>query len=142
MESPMRMTAPTLIVAALALAGCAQSPADIARAQAREQATQAELGKQLAGLSPAGTTDCMDNFQSSSMKAYGPTLVYRVSNGLVYVNNTGGGCEAVERGDILVTKSYTGRLCRGDIGTTITPNTRTPTGSCALGPFTIYRKAK
>ncbi len=138
----MRMTAPTLIIAALALAGCAQSPADIARAQARDQATQAELGKQLAGLTKTETRDCLDQYQSSSLKAYGPTLVYTVSSNLKYVNNTGGGCEAVEQGDILVTKSPTGRLCRGDIGTTVSPSTRSLTGSCGLGSFTTYRKVK
>lgn len=138
----MRMTAPTLIVAALALAGCAQSPADIARAQARDQATQAELGKQLAGLTKTETRDCIDQYQSSSLKAYGPTLVYTVSSNLKYVNDTGGGCEAIEQGDILVTKSPTGRLCRGDIGTTVSPTTRSLTGSCGLGSFTTYRKVK
>ncbi len=138
----MRMTAPTLILAALALAGCAQSPADIARAQARDQATQAELGKQLAGLTKTETKDCIDQYQSSSLKAYGPILVYTVSNNLKYVNNTGGGCEAVERGDILVTKSPTGRLCRGDIGTTVSPSIRSQTGSCGLGSFTTYRRIK
>lgn len=138
----MRMTALTLVVVPLALAGCAQSPADIARTQAKEQATQAELGKQLAGLTKTETRDCIDQYQSSSLKAYGPTLVYTVSNNLKYVNDTGGGCEAIEGGDILVTKSPTGRLCRGDIGTTVSSSSRSQTGSCALGSFTTYKKVR
>jgi hypothetical protein len=136
------MTAPAVIVAALALAGCAQSPADIARAQARDQAAQAELGKQLAGLTATDTSDCLQQYQSTSLKAYGPTLVYTVSNSLKYVNNTSGGCEAIEQGDILVTKSPSGRLCRGDIGTTVSSSSRSQTGSCSLGSFTTYRKTK
>ena len=137
----MRITVPLafMTIAAL-LSGCVQTPADIARAQDRARADRAALDTALAGLRPAGTTDCMDSYQSSSLKAYGPALVYRVSNRLAYVNTTAGGCEAVASGDILVTKSPTGRLCRGDIGTTIQPTTRIYSGSCALGSFTIYKK--
>ncbi len=136
----MRILVPTLSLAALALTGCAMTPAETARAQAAAEADRVALGQQLAGLRPAETSDCMSNFQNSSLKAYGPTLVYRVSNGLMYVNETSGGCEAVERGDILVTKSPEGRLCRGDIGRTVSQGSRIPSGSCSLGSFTAYRK--
>lgn len=128
-----------LTVATVALQSCAMTPADTARAADAKATTQASLGKELAGLTPAETKDCMDNYQPSSLKAYGQTLVYSVSRSLKYVNDTGGGCEAVERGDILVTKSISGRLCRGDIGQTVMPGSRMPTGSCALGSFTAYR---
>ena len=140
----MRILVPTVLisgaVAALALTGCAMTPAETARAQADADASRAALGQQLAGLHATGTNDCMSNYGNASMKAYGSTLVYRVSNGLMYVNETTGGCEAIERGDILVTISPTGRLCRGDIGRTVMPVSRVPSGSCALGSFTTYRK--
>jgi hypothetical protein len=115
------------------------TPADTARAADAKAATQASLGKELAGLTPTETKDCMDNYQSSSLKAYGGTLVYSVSKSLKYVNDTGGGCEAVERGDILVTRSNGGRLCRGDIAQTVMPGSRMPSGSCAMGSFVTYR---
>lgn len=136
----MRILVPTLALTALALTGCAMSPAETARAQAAGEADRDALGQQLAGLSPAKTNDCMDNFQSSSLKAYGSTLVYRVSGNLIYVNDTSGGCEGIARGDYLVTKSSFGRVCRGDIGRTFAPGSRIPTGSCSLGSFTAYRK--
>jgi hypothetical protein len=118
------------------------TPAETARYQRAQEADRAALGQQLAGLSPAETKDCLDNFRTSpaSLSAYGPALVYRVSDRLVYVNETGGGCEAVSRGDILVTKSNFGQLCRGDIGRTVMPGSNMPSGSCALGSFTAYRK--
>ena len=128
-----------LPVAAVALSSCAMTPAETARAADAKAATQASLGKELAGLTPTETRDCMDHYQPSSLKAYGGTLVYSVSKTLKYVNDTGGGCEAVERGDILVTKSNSGRLCRGDIGQTVMPGSRMPSGSCALGSFVTYR---
>lgn len=123
------------------LTGCTRTPQDIARAEAATQATRDKLGKALAGLSPAETTDCISNFPSNSLTTYGPTLVYSVNNNLKYVNDTGGGCEAAEGGDILVTRSPTGRLCRGDFATTVAPVSRIQSGSCSLGSFTVYRKA-
>lgn len=136
----MRILVPTLALTALALTGCAMSPAETARAQAAAQADRDALGQQLAGLRPTETDDCMTNYQSSSLKAYGSTLVYRVSNNLIYVNDTSGGCEGIQRGDYLVTKSNFGRACRGDIGRTFQAGSQIPTGSCALGSFTTYRK--
>lgn len=129
----------SLSVAAVALSSCTMTPAETARAADAKAATQAALGKELDGLTPTETRDCMDNYQSSSLKAYGGTLVYSVSRKLKYVNDTGGGCEAVERGDILVTKSPSGRLCRGDIARTVMPGSHIPSGSCALGSFVTYR---
>ncbi|WP_299424384.1 hypothetical protein [Sphingomonas bacterium] len=136
----MRILVPALSIAALALTGCAMSPAETARAESDAAASRAALGQQLAGLHATSTSDCMTNYGSSSLKAYGSTLVYSVSKSLVYVNDTTGGCENVERGDILVTRSISGQLCRGDIGQTVTPGSRVPSGSCALGSFTTYRK--
>ena len=136
----MRTLVPILSLAALALTGCAMSPAETARAQVAAEADRAALGKQLDGLHATATDDCMINYGNSSLKAYGSALVYSVSKGLVYVNDTTGGCENVARGDILVTVSPTGRLCRGDIARTVTPGSRTQSGSCALGSFTTYRK--
>lgn len=138
----MRIPVLTLSLAALALTGCAMSPADTARAQAAAEADRVALGKKLAGLSPAEKVDCLDNFRTNpaSLSANGAALVYRVSDRLTYVNETGGGCEAVERGDILVTRSTSGQLCRGDIGRTVSPGTSFQSGSCALGSFTAYRR--
>lgn len=138
----MRILVPALSLAALALTSCTMSPAETARAQARADADRVALGKKLAGLSPAEKTDCLDNYRitPASLSANGPALVYRVSDRLTYVNETGGGCEAVGRGDILVTRSNAGELCRGDIGHTVAPGSSMPTGSCSLGSFTAYRK--
>lgn len=127
-------------LAGLALSSCAMTPAQTARANEQRTADQAKLGKDLAGLKPGESKSCLDPLLQTSLKAYGSTLVYRVSNNLAYVNETTGGCEAVERGDILVTRSNSGRTCRGDIATTVMPGSRTLSGSCSLGSFVAYRK--
>ena len=73
-------------------------------------------------------------------EAHGSTILYVVSSRRIYANQTTGGCEAMERGDYLVTVSNEGRLCRGDIGRTFQPQVRIPTGSCALGAFVPYSR--
>lgn len=96
--------------------------------------------KLLSGKTPGETVDCIDTRNTNAhVKAYGSKLTYRFSDKLVYVSETGGGCQRVERGDILVTRQFQQRLCRGDIATTIDPASRFYTGSCALGNFTPYR---
>ncbi|WP_375396929.1 hypothetical protein [uncultured Sphingomonas sp.] len=136
----MRMLALSLIATA-GLAGCAQTPAQTARAQAAAAASQQALAGELTGLRAVSTSDCLqDRSATSGLKAYGDSLVYRVSDRLKYVNATTGGCEGVARGDVLVTISNSGRLCRGDIARTVDQTGHFPTGSCALGSFTTYRK--
>ena len=127
-------------LAGFVAASCAMTPAETARAADAKAKKQADLSTALAGLTATETNDCAPlSMPPTSLKAYGSTLVYSVNRKLKYVNETGGGCEAVERGDILVTQSPTGRLCRGDIARTVMPGSRMPTGSCAMGSFTTYR---
>lgn len=127
----MRIT--ILPLAALLLAGAtaASTPDDATR-----------FAEATAGLTPGEPVNCISAQRNSrGLKAIGPRLIYRVSRSLVYVNETAGGCEGVARGDILVTRSFTGGLCRGDIAQTVSYPAPIPTGSCALGAFVPYRKA-
>jgi hypothetical protein len=130
-----------LLLPLIGLAACAQTPADTARAAQDRQATQARLDKALAGLTPGETSSCIPiTYTSAHTETYGPTLLYRVGRNLVYRTETSGGCENAARGDILVTKQLQGRPCSGDIATTVSPVSRTFTGSCSLGNFTVYRR--
>ena len=83
---------------------------------------------------------CLPTLPTTQVTAYGKTLIYSSGRSLKYRSDTTGGCENVERGDILVTVSNGGRTCQGDISQTVAPVGRMVTGSCALGPFTEYRK--
>lgn len=128
----------SLIAAALlALGGTA-----IAGAATQEKPEdQAKLAKELSGLVPGKPMQCLSQRQGNmGLTAVGDTLLYRVSPSLVYVNKTTGGCQNVARRDILVTRSFTGGLCRGDIAQTVDVVARMPTGGCALGEFVPYRK--
>ena len=138
----MRSTAPLLsmMTACALLAGCVVAPAQRARDQQAAVSTQQRLDARLAGLSPGPQTDCIIQFPAVHSEPYGAKIVYVVGRKLVYVNDTGGGCESMDRGDYLVTVSNGGRLCRGDIGRTFQTGSNIPTGSCALGSFTPYSR--
>lgn len=106
----------------------------------RDRSPEARYQKLIAGKIAGEPQTCIDTrFTRPQLSAYGTKLVYRVSNKLVYVSETGGGCHNVERGDTLVTRQFQTRLCRGDIAQTVDLPARVPTGSCALGPFIPYR---
>lgn len=106
----------------------------------RERSPEARYQKLIAGKVAGKPQDCIDTrFQRPQLSAYGSKLVYRVSDKLVYVSETGGGCHNVARGDALVTRQFQTRLCRGDIAQTVDLPARIPTGSCALGDFVPYR---
>lgn len=127
------------LAAALALAGCARTPAETARAADAVAADQQKLDKALAGLTPGKPTDCLPSLPTTRQtEGIGQTILYRVDRSLIYRNDTGGGCERIARGDALVTVSPSGRLCRGDIARTVDLVARFPTGSCSLGSFVPY----
>ena len=137
----MRMrTLPLLMLPAILLGACTQTQAEVERAQVREAGVQEKLAKELAGLVPGKPESCISQFPQKQSSGYGATILYRVNSGLVYRSDTVGGCEGIARGDILVTRTPSGQLCRGDIAQTFDQASRSPTGSCSFGDFVPYRK--
>jgi len=131
---------PIVALLALGVAGCTQTPRQLAAAQEATAVAAADLGKELAGLTPGKPSSCMPHYSTTQVKAFGPTVVYVVNRGLKFRSDTAGGCERVGRGDILITRTVTGQLCQGDIGTTVDSTSRIFSGSCSFGPFVRYTK--
>jgi len=129
----MRVSLPLIL--ALAAAGIAAPAASIDRSTAEER-----FAKLTAGLIPGEPIQCInERLPATQVEAVGSRLIYKVNRKLVYVNETAGGCEAVARGDALVTNSFGTRLCRGDTSRTVDLSTNATTGSCAFGLFIPYR---
>lgn len=128
-----------LPVAALILSSCAATPAQIARDQADTARTQAKLDKRLAGYTAGKTTDCIRPV-NASVDIFGDTLVYRDSGTRLYKTTTTGGCFGLKRDDIIVTRSFNGQLCRGDIVRTVDRTGGFPSGSCSFGDFVSYTR--
>lgn len=132
-------------IMAMAIAGCAPTPAERARMQQAAATDQADLAAALRGLTPDKPTQCIGQYPTRQVNAYGPTIVYTISPRLKYVSQTAGGCEGIgqrSRGDILVTRTPTGQLCSGDIAQTVDRSSGFFTGSCSFGQFVPYRKAQ
>ena len=130
------------VLPTLALAACAPTTAETAAVTERAALAEDKLATALAGLVPGTTSSCLPTLGRTQVQSqgYGRTILYKVSDRLVYRSDTSGGCERLARGDVLVTRQPTGRLCSGDIATTLDPIARFQTGSCSFGPFTEYRQ--
>jgi hypothetical protein len=112
----------------------AQTPGQTAKSEAKYAAL-------IAGMTPGAPVDCIDTRRrDSTLEAFGDRLVYRFGRDRLFVNQTTGGCWTVARGDTLVTRQYTGRLCRGDVARTVDLPSGMETGGCALGAFTPYTR--
>ena len=133
----------SLIVLIAAGAGAATFAAGAGVSQDRPSRAEADYRKLVAGKTPGKPVSCIDTrFTRPSLSAYGDKLIYRVSRKLVYVSETNGGCQGVGLNDVLVTRQYQTRLCRGDIAQTVDRQTGIGTGGCALGSFTPYTAAR
>ncbi len=133
-----------LLSAATALAACAQTPAETARAAEREAGEQVRLEKRLAGLVPGKPQSCIDQFETrdAQVSSYGNTILYTLGRGTAFRSDTAGGCSDLGSGgrNILVTKTFSSQLCQGDIATTVDNASHFQSGSCSFGPFVKYSK--
>ncbi|URW74695.1 hypothetical protein M9980_08905 [Sphingomonas donggukensis] len=133
----MRIAYP--ILAGLLLAGCAMSAEEASRQAASDARDQAKLDKRLAGYTPGQPQSCIQPYRAQQQEIFGDTLVYRDGRRL-YVNKTTGGCFGLRRDDIVVTRSFSGQFCRGDIVRTVDRTNSFPSGTCSFGDFVPYTK--
>ena len=70
------------------------------------------------------------------------TILYKVSNTLVYRNDPAGGCPGLNSSAALITRTPTGQLCRGDIAHVRDFGLGFSSGSCALSEFVPYRRVR
>lgn len=127
---------PTLLL----LGACAATPEQVARQDAEDAREQAKLDKRLAGYVPGKPLDCIRPY-NADMDIYGDTLLYRDSGRRIYKTTTSGGCFGLRRDDIVITKSFNGQLCRGDLVRTVDRTSKFPSGACSFGEFIPYTKA-
>lgn len=135
MRSPLYL-AP--ILAMQVLSGCAPAPNDRAIVADQRAAAELKLARALSGFTPGEPQSCLPfdrgRYQTQGI---GDTLLYRYTTDVIFRNNTDG-CERVERGDVVITRQYETRLCRGQIIQTFDAISRNPTGGCTLGDFVPY----
>ncbi len=131
-----------LLPGLLLLGACAATPEQIARQDARDAKSEADLATALVGYSAGKPVNCF-NPRGDNTATFGDKIVYRGGSSRVIVAETTGGCFGLARDDIIVTRSMQGgQLCTGDIISTLDRTNQFPSGSCAFTNFTPYRKTR
>ena len=97
----------------------------------------------LAGKQPGPPVSCIPHSQiRATYYVGGKTILYKVSNNLVYRNDPPGGCPGLNSNLALETRNPTGMLCSGEIAQVKDYSQGYSPGGCALGEFVPYRTAK
>ena len=135
----VRMSRMSTLVALALLGGCASAHNQAAEAERRAKA-EIEIADQLKGLTAGEPKSCIDQTRVHNVHKYAGAIIYEYSPREKYRNNVSDGCFGLSRGDIIVTKTPTSQLCRGDIITTVSAGSRIPSGTCGLGDFIPYKK--
>jgi hypothetical protein len=134
----MTIRLPLLLAGAALMFGAAAPAAD----DARDARAQAKLDKALAGRVAAAPVDCVEAGRVGGPEIIdGRTILYR-DMGRVWRNDLPDQCGALRPGRILVVRLWGSRLCRGDFVEIADGGSSIPMGSCRLGGFTPYQKAK
>jgi len=134
---------PIVALAAFVTASCtAEGPASSPKPLTEKQAEK--LDKALKGKVAGKPVNCITNIRSTSFtRVSDDILLYRQSRRLVYQNRLGSSCPGLARDDdIIVTRVYGSRYCKGDIITLVDRNSGFPGPSCTLGQFIPYRPAE
>jgi hypothetical protein len=125
-----RIAMPVLILAACA--------ANTALPQRTSDA--AKIARTLKGLTPGKPQDCINRERMGETQGFPDTILYIEGRKKVWRNDTIGQCAGLASDDLMVVRSLSSRLCRGDIVTTRSRLGGMQTSSCALGQFVPYSK--
>ncbi len=128
------MRAPILAFVALA----AVMPGSV---EARPRLTpQAQMEHALEGRVAGKPVDCISLHQVRSSRIIDDTAILYDTGNTIYVNRPRGGAEGLDQWDVLVTKSYSDRLCSIDTVSLYDSASHFTTGFVFLGEFVPYRK--
>lgn len=133
----MLAVATTLVIAApIGVSAANRSVAD--QQVADRDAT--DLTRALTGMVAGRPVSCIDQHRVGGTQRIGDTILYELSNREIYRAHTDGGCFGLRHGDAIVSRSFSDRLCAGDILRTVDLQTRSTTGSCTIDEFVPYRR--
>jgi hypothetical protein len=125
-------------LAAIGLLACAADrPADTAASD------RDALQGALAGYRQSGPpVTCVDerDLRGNRSAGNGAIIFEGMSSATLWVNQPAGGCPSLEGSRMLVARTPSARLCRGDIVSVVDPVAHITYGGCGLGDFTPYRR--
>ena len=100
------------------------------------------LTRALAGRTAAPAVDCIDQRLVDGPQVIDQhTLIYRQGRGRLWVNTLPENCPGLRFNAIPVVQIVSGRMCRNDLFTPVTPGA-IPGGTCRLGSFMPWDRTK
>jgi len=124
------------ILAAAALAGGCTMNSQPLEASPEEDA---QLSAELRDFDEAGpAVACVSTRDIRGNRSAGNALIFNGPGGLVWVNRAG--CPSLRAGRALQTRTFSTRMCSGDIANVFDPQTGQEFGSCGLARFEPYRR--
>ena len=132
----------TLALGAAGAAAPARDPAPPVAGQTPDgRPFTAKLAKALAGRTAGKPTSCVHLRNVRSTRIVDESaIVYELSSRNWLVNFPAGGCSALRADRVMVTRTPSDDLCRGDIVRIIDPPAPIEYGSCGLGDFVPYAR--
>lgn len=125
-----------LATAAAGLCACATA----SQPPERSAQAQASYERMLAGKTAGDPIRCLPSYRSNDMTAIDDGTILFRDGSTVYVNQPIGQCSRLGNGGAtLVTRTFGGQLCRGDLAQVVDLSSGMMLGSCAIGDFTPYR---
>jgi len=131
----MKLIIPAVLAA---LVGCAGTP------PVESADSDAAFEAALAGFEQSGpAVACVDGriLQGNTWAGDG-AILFRTAASHIYINRPNGGCPALRYDNSLAVRSFTNRLCNGDVGSITSRSSEAQFGTCVLGDFTPYRRVK
>ncbi len=133
-----------LTAVALTAACMGQGPMQTASMEMSPQA-ESRLVDELRGRVQSGAPlNCVPARTLRGNRSVGEgAIIFRtVGSDLVYVNRPPAGCPEIRPSRAITLSSPSTNICAGDIASVIDPVQRFTFGSCSLGQFTPYRRAR
>jgi hypothetical protein len=132
------LASPILLLVSCAPLESAAGPAPLNEKQA------ILLDKELSGKVAGKPLNCLSNSQTNNViRVSDDMLLYRQSGRLVYQNKLRYTCRGLSRDDdIIVTETFGGSLCKGDLIRLVDRTSGIQGPVCSLGEFVPYRKAE
>ena len=135
------MTLARLLIAAVIVAPLIASCTDQSFAPYSDAAGEARLAQLLAGKVAGAPINCLPDHRASDLEVIDrDTFLYR-DGSTYYRQDTAGACyPGTSSGYALVTTSFGGQLCAGEIARTVDTTSGMTYSSCTLTPFVPYRR--
>jgi hypothetical protein len=126
----------------IALAGIAGASIAAQPAGDLSPKDESELARALGNRVAGPPTSCVHQRDIRSSRSIGDGLIVFQgrNNSIVYLNEPRARCAGLTRNSALITRTYSTKLCAGDIAEIVEPVSGAGFGSCVLGDFTPYRR--